>query len=132
MVLAQQGNDSTYFVAMMAHWYYDQYMCWITEEVWLCFQSWEDLFPFHGIQTSTETHSPSYPVDTQDHSPGVKQPVREADNSPPSSAKIKNARSYTSVCQYVFMAVGLFMNRGNFTAFIFSCRQVLYKVSLRI
>jgi hypothetical protein len=28
--------------------------------------------------------------------PGVKQPVREVDHSPPSSAKVKNAWSYTS------------------------------------
>jgi len=28
------------------------------------------------------------------HSPGVKQPEREADDSPPSSAKAKNALSY--------------------------------------
>jgi hypothetical protein len=35
---------------------------------------------------------------------GVKRPGREADNSPPSSAEVKKAWSYTSTPQYVFMA----------------------------
>jgi hypothetical protein len=35
---------------------------------------------------------------------GVKRSGREADHSPPSSAKVKNAWSYTSIPQYVFMA----------------------------
>jgi hypothetical protein len=34
----------------------------------------------------------------------VKRPEREADNSPPSGAEVKNAWSYTSTPQYVFMA----------------------------
>jgi hypothetical protein len=37
-------------------------------------------------------------------SPEVKRPGREADHSPPSSAEVKNAWSYTSTPQYVFMA----------------------------
>jgi hypothetical protein len=35
---------------------------------------------------------------------GVKRPGREADHSPPSSAEVKNAWSYTSILQYAFMA----------------------------
>jgi hypothetical protein len=35
--------------------------------------------------------------------PGVRRPGREADHSPPSSAKLKNAWSYTSTPQYAFM-----------------------------
>jgi hypothetical protein len=35
---------------------------------------------------------------------GVKRPVREADYSPPSSAEVKNAWSYTPLPQYAFMA----------------------------
>jgi hypothetical protein len=34
---------------------------------------------------------------------GVKQPGREADHSPPFSAEVKNAWSYTSTPQYAFM-----------------------------
>jgi hypothetical protein len=35
---------------------------------------------------------------------GVKRPGREADHSPPYSAGVKNAWSYTYIPQYVFMA----------------------------
>jgi hypothetical protein len=43
---------------------------------------------------------------------GVKRPEREADHSPPSSAEVKNAGSYTSTPQYVFMAWCLVKYRG--------------------
>jgi hypothetical protein len=45
----------------------------------------------------------SYAMGTRDSFPGVKWPGREADHSPPSSAKVKNAWSYTSTPQYAFM-----------------------------
>jgi hypothetical protein len=45
----------------------------------------------------------------------VKRPGREADHSPPSSAEIENAWSYTSTPQYVFMARCLVKHRDNFT-----------------
>jgi hypothetical protein len=35
--------------------------------------------------------------------PGVNRPGREDDHSPPSSAELKNERSYTSSPQYVFI-----------------------------
>jgi hypothetical protein len=46
---------------------------------------------------------------------GVKRPGREADHSPPSSAEVKNAWSYTSAPQYAFMALWLVKHRENFT-----------------
>jgi hypothetical protein len=46
---------------------------------------------------------------------GVKLQGREADQSPPSSAEIKNAWSYFSNTQYVFMAWCLVKHRDNFT-----------------
>jgi hypothetical protein len=46
---------------------------------------------------------------------GVKWPGREADHSPPSSVGVKNARSYTSISQYAFMAWCLVKHRDNFT-----------------
>jgi hypothetical protein len=46
---------------------------------------------------------------------GVKRPGREVDNSLPSNAKIKNAWSYTSTPQYVFMAWCLVKQRDSFT-----------------
>jgi hypothetical protein len=51
--------------------------------------------------------------------PGVKRPGREADHSPPSSAEVKNAWSYTSTLQYVFMVWCLVTHGDNFT-FIFT------------
>jgi hypothetical protein len=46
----------------------------------------KSFFILHNVQTGSGT----YPVDTGDSSSGVKQPRREADNSPPSSAEVKN------------------------------------------
>jgi hypothetical protein len=46
--------------------------------------------------------------------PGVKQPGREADHSPPSSVEVKNIWSYTSTQPYVFMAWYL-VKRKDFT-----------------
>jgi hypothetical protein len=46
---------------------------------------------------------------------GVKRPEREADHSLPSSAKVKNAWSYTSIPRYVFMVWCLVKHRDNFT-----------------
>jgi hypothetical protein len=52
---------------------------------------------------------------------GVKRPGREADHPPPSSAEVKNAWSYTSIPEYVFMAWCLVKHRDNFTfTFIFN------------
>jgi hypothetical protein len=58
---------------------------------------------------------------------GVKRPGREADHSPPSSAEVKNAWSYTSTPQHTFMAWCSFKKkrkayRDNFTfTFIENC-----------
>jgi hypothetical protein len=58
-------------------------------------------------------------------SPEVKRPGREAYHSPPSSAEVKNARSYTSTPSYVFMAWCL--NTG----YVFSvCYLVKHRVNL--
>jgi hypothetical protein len=46
---------------------------------------------------------------------GVKRKWREANHSLPSSAEVKNAWSYTSTPQYVFMAWCLVKHRDNFT-----------------
>jgi hypothetical protein len=45
----------------------------------------------------------------------VKRPGREADYSPPSSAEVKNAWSYTSIPHYVFMSSCLVKHRDMFT-----------------
>jgi hypothetical protein len=51
---------------------------------------------------------------------GVKRPGREADHSPPSSVEVKNAWSYTSTPQYIFMAWCLVKHRDNFTFLCFT------------
>jgi hypothetical protein len=48
-------------------------------------------------------------------SSGIKWPGREADHLPPSGAEIKNAWSYTSTPQYVFMALCLVQHMDSFT-----------------
>jgi hypothetical protein len=67
------------------------------------------------LQIGSGAHPASYPMATGGSFPGVKRPGREADNSPPSSAEVKNARSYTSTPQYVFVAWCLVKHRDNFT-----------------
>jgi hypothetical protein len=49
---------------------------------------------------------------------GVKRTGREADHSPQSSAEGKNAWSYTSTPQYVYMAWCLVKHRDNFTFYL--------------
>jgi len=46
------------------------------------------------VQTGSGAHPASYLVGTRGSFPGVKRSEREADYSPPSSAKVKNAWSY--------------------------------------
>jgi hypothetical protein len=47
--------------------------------------------------------------------PGVKRPGRKADHSPPSSAEVEKAWSYTfTLPQYVFMEWCLVKHRENF------------------
>jgi len=58
----------------------------------------------HRVQSGFGVHPASYLMSTKGSSLGVEQPGRQADHSLPSSAEVKNACSYTSSPQYVFMA----------------------------
>jgi hypothetical protein len=58
----------------------------------------------HYVQNGSGAHPASYPMGIRAVSLGVKRPGYEADHSPPSSAEVKNAWSYTSTPQYAFMA----------------------------
>jgi hypothetical protein len=49
----------------------------------------------HRVQTGSGAHPPSYPMGTMGSFPGIKRQGRVADHSPPSSAEVKNAWSYT-------------------------------------
>jgi hypothetical protein len=54
---------------------------------------------------------------------GVKRPGSETDHSPPSSAEIKNAWSYTSTPQYTFMAWCSFKAQGQLYLYLLSCKS---------
>jgi hypothetical protein len=62
----------------------------------------------HHVQYGFGAHPASYPGAL---SLGIKRPARGSDHSPPSSADVKNAWSYTSTPQYVFMAGCLIKHR---------------------
>jgi hypothetical protein len=66
-------------------------------------------------------HPASYSMGTRDSFPGVKRSGREADHSPPYSAEVKNAWSYTSIPKYVFMAWCLVKHRDDFTKINVTC-----------
>jgi len=68
----------------------------------------EGCFPLrHRVQSNSWAHQPSYEMGTSDLSPGVKRPSREANHSSPSTVEVKNAWSYNSTPQHVFMALCL-------------------------
>jgi hypothetical protein len=69
----------------------------------------------HRIQNGSGAHPASCPMGIKALSLGVKQPGREADNSPPCSAEVKNAWIYTPLPQYVFIAWCSVKHRDNFT-----------------
>jgi hypothetical protein len=48
-----------------------------------------NFFLRHHVQNGSGSHPASYPMDTRGSFPEVKQPGREADYSPPSSAEFK-------------------------------------------
>jgi hypothetical protein len=58
----------------------------------------------HIVHTGSGVHPTSYKMGTGGSFPGVKRQGREADHSPPTSAKGKKKWIYTSTPLYVFMA----------------------------
>jgi hypothetical protein len=61
--------------------------------------------PYHRFQTGSGAHPASYTMGIKGSFPGSKWPGRDADHSPPFSAEVKNAWSYTSIPQYAFMVL---------------------------
>jgi hypothetical protein len=49
---------------------------------------------FHSVQNNSGNHPASYPMGTGTLSLGIKQPVREADHSPPYTSEVKNGGLY--------------------------------------
>jgi hypothetical protein len=87
----------------------------------LGFDSWRGLGIFLFTTASRKVLGPTQPPIqwvTGALSLRVKRPEREADNSPPSSAEVKNALSYISTPQYVFMAWCCVKHRDNFTFYL--------------
>jgi hypothetical protein len=76
-------------------------------------RSWEFFFFTTASRTALGPTQPPIQWVPGALSLGVKRPVREADHSPPSSAEVKNAWSYTSTPQYVFMAWCLVKHRDH-------------------
>jgi hypothetical protein len=63
---------------------------------------------------------------------GVKRPGREAHQLPPSSSEFKNAWSYISTSQYVFLAWCLVKHRNNFTFTFYKQKGKKVKMKLSL
>jgi len=74
---------------------------------------------YHCVQTGSGAHRASYAMGTGGSFPGGKQPVREADRSPPSSAEVKE---YVQL--YVFVAWCFVKHRSNFTFTVISMQKI--------
>jgi hypothetical protein len=57
------------------------------------FPAGKNFFLLHSVQTGSGADPASYSIGTEALSPGIKWPGREADHSPPSSAKVKKAEA---------------------------------------
>jgi hypothetical protein len=77
-------------------------------------QGEEFFYLCYRVKIGSEAHPASYPVGNGSSfagGGGVKRPVRKADHSPPSSAEVKNTRSYTSSTAYSLMVWCLVKHR---------------------
>jgi hypothetical protein len=81
----------------------------------------------HRVQSGSGAHPASYPMGTRGSFPGVKPPGREADHSPPSSAGVKNAWSYTSTPPVRLHGVVLSWAQGQLYLHLYLLKY-LYKV----
>jgi hypothetical protein len=73
--------------------------------------------PHHRVQTGSGAHPASYSTGTRGSFPGVKRPTREADNSSPSSAKVKNAWNCTSTPAIRLLGIVFSLEIVNYTKF---------------
>jgi hypothetical protein len=67
----------------------------------------------HSAQTGSGVLPTFYTMGTWGSLPGGKQLGCKADNLPPSSAKVKNAYSYTTTSPYILMVHCLIKNKDN-------------------
>jgi hypothetical protein len=77
----------------------------------------ESFSPHHRVQTESGAHPASYPMCTSGYFHGVKQLGREADQSLPSSAEVKNEWGYSSTppVRFYGLVPRLKKHRDNFT-----------------
>jgi hypothetical protein len=99
----------------------DKAVCWMISELEFDFQEVQGLRDFFSFTMSGSaqgsTQSPIYSVLLALYTSRIKQSAREAYQSPPSSAKVKNVWSYTST-PYFFMAWCLMKHRNNFIFYL--------------
>jgi hypothetical protein len=74
-----------------------------------------DFSLHHHVQTCSGAHPASYPMGTGGSYTRVNVAKHEADQSPLSSAEVKNTCSYTSTSLYIFMVWCLVKHKDNFT-----------------
>jgi hypothetical protein len=96
---------STYSHVLFVHDYI-YVITWSVQQLGYGLDYWDSRVQFpagarnfslhHSVQTGSGAHPAFCPVGTEGSFPGVKQLGHGADHSPPSSAKVKNAWSYTS------------------------------------
>jgi hypothetical protein len=83
----------------------------------------------HRVQNGSRAHPASYPMGTRGSFPGVKRPEREADNSPPSSAEVKECvELYLHYSNTPSWRGAQLKHRDNFT-FIYECISKLSGLS---
>jgi hypothetical protein len=84
--------------------YLNLFLVKVTEQVMNFTNLYYNVFSLHHrVQNGSGVHPASIQWVLGAISPGVKRPGREADHSHPSSSEVRNAWSYTSTPQYVFM-----------------------------
>jgi hypothetical protein len=91
-------------------------------------------FSLHDrVQNGSGAHPALYSVGTGSSFHEVKRRVRQVDHSPPSSAEVKHAWSYTSAPPYVFMVWCLVKHRDNFTFYLYITILIFsYHLSLNL
>jgi hypothetical protein len=94
-------------------------LCCFSTSVYCCKHTFRyrlrpETFDYTVVHCSG-AHPASYPMGTGVSFPGVKRPEHEANHSPTAGVEVKNAWSYTSTPQYVFMSWCLVKHRDNFT-----------------
>jgi hypothetical protein len=99
LVCISLGNPGSFEFLLFSRSFFFRYnvqffpLTWMTGVQFPAGEMVDFFSPHHRIQTGSGAHPASYSVGTGCSSAGVKRLGREADNSPSSSAEVKNAWS---------------------------------------